>query len=149
MNIYEVIDLLRKSPEVLVLRPSKYSDYYNFCAFINGFSLGREPNKISGFYEWLNMQFPRASPAHWVKLILQLAFPEGPPENWADNKDSQQLAINALLDNLEAFLNERNASPDSLAKILRKHKEFEIRTRKAVRDREQLANKNQSRTTSG
>jgi hypothetical protein len=105
---------------------------------LNGYGHGSNPSVLRGFYEWLNMQFPKASAAHWSELVLQMAFQGNPPNNWSKSSELQTRAITTLLDKFQEFVNERDSLENGLDAILARHKEFEIMTRKAVRDRESV-----------
>jgi len=63
--------------------------YGQFCAFLLGCDEGTSQSLLTGFQEWLLMQFHgdhRPTNVHWSGLVLWLAFPECRRSSplWAD-----------------------------------------------------------------
>ena len=115
MTINEALILLGRSPEVLTPIPHGVPDYYSVCAFLNG--LCHDSGELRGFNAWLMVKRKKISASHWFYSVLEMAFPNGPPDGWRNNKEHQSKAIKVLLANVDEFLVHRNGSPNWLDEV--------------------------------
>ncbi|MFJ6088354.1 hypothetical protein ACIQI8_44075 [Streptomyces sp. NPDC092369] len=76
--------------------------FESVAGFLNGYNAATEGELLNGFREWLADRLDFGSNLVWTRLVLNLAFPEGPPEEpWSAEDD--QHAVDQLIRLLDEY----------------------------------------------
>jgi hypothetical protein len=86
-------------------------------AFIDGFNLACYGGLLVGFHQWLVATLGHGNNRPWDALVLELTFPKARiPNDELAKPGNQKVAVDALFELLETFMQERQ-SPEGLRRI--------------------------------